>query len=135
MIVIIPHLVGTNPQWDRFTQRFSMSPWPSYFKWLVKGHQTGRQVFVVRYEDLKSDLLTQVKRMLDFLGVPYSDEALQKRMSEDFGKFHRKHDPASDFDHYTAEQRNHITGLIRQAIEFLKTNNNGTTYDIEEYLQ
>ncbi len=73
--------------------------------------------------------------MLDFLGVPYSDEALQKRMSKDFGKLHRKHNPACYFDHYTAEQRNRITGLVREAIEFLKSNNNGTTYDIEEYLQ
>ncbi len=97
--------IGTNNEWIRFVR---LNPWIGSVNWLVKGHQTGRRVLVVRYEDLKSDLLTQVKKMLDFLGVPYSDEALQKRMSKDFGKFHRKHDPASDFDHYTAEQRNYI---------------------------
>ncbi len=127
-------LTGNNPAWNKFVHKAVISPWLKHFKWVVEGHQTGRRVLVVRYEDFKSDALTQVKRMLDFLGVPYSDEALQKRMSKDFGKFHRKHNPASDFDHYTAEQRNHMKGLIRETIKYLKSNNNGITYGIEEYL-
>ena len=125
---------GTNPQWNKYVHKYSIHPWVSYFQWLLEGVSAGHPVLVVRYEDLKSDSLTQVERMLEFLKVPYSNEALEKRMSQDFGKFHRQHS-GTDFDHYTTEQRNHIKGLVKQALELLKTSNNGTTYGIEDYLQ
>ena len=93
-------------------------------------------VLVVKYEDLKSDSLTQVKRMLEFLRVPYSEEELQKRLSQDYGKFHRnKTYSSSSFDPYTPEQRKYILTMIQDVVDLLKTHNNGSTFGIEEYLQ
>ncbi len=92
-----------------------------------------RPLLVVKYEDLKSDKLTQVKRMLDFLGVPYSDELLEQRLSKGFGKFKRKHS-AEEFDHFTAGQREGVTNRTMEIIELLRQRNSGETYGIDQYL-
>ena len=100
---------------------------------MLKGNKTGRPVLVVKYEDLKSDSLTQVKRMLEFLKVPYSDEELKKRLSEDFKTFHRSH-TNDDFDHFTPYQRKVVLEIVKEVVMMLKEQNNGQTYGIEEYL-
>ena len=91
---------------------------------------------MIRYEDVKSDSVTQVKSMLEFLRVPYSDEELEKRLSRDYGTYHRnKTSSPSDFHHYTPEQRKYILTVIRDVVDMLKTHNNGYTFGIDEYLQ
>ena len=102
--------------------------WPEYFtNWYLSGHP----VLVVRYEDLKLDILRQVKRMLDFLGFPYIEEELKKRMAEDFGKFHRP--PHPDFEHFTPQQNVFVQRTVKQTIKLLKENG-GDTLGIEKYL-
>ena len=89
----------------------------------------------MKYEDLKSDSLTPIKRMLEFLRVPYSDEELEKRLSQDYRQFHRKHtNSSSSFDHYTPKQREYISAMIQNVVDMLKAQNNGCTFGIEEYL-
>ena len=91
---------------------------------------------MVKYEDLKSDSLTQLKRMLEFLRVPYSDEELEKRLGQDYGNFHRSMtNSSSSFEYYTPEQRKYISTMISDVVDMLKANNNGCTFGIEEYLQ
>lgn len=111
------------------------SAWVDYFKWMVDGRRSGHPVLVVRYEDLKSDLLTQMKRILHFLGTPHCDGALQKRLSNNtYDKFHRPHTPVTNFYHYTPEQRQYVKRLVEETIEYLEANNSRITYGIEEYL-
>lgn len=126
---------GDNPKWNTFVHTVipRLRPWNSYFPWMMDEIKKGHPVLVVKYEDLKSDSLTQVKRMLQFLRVPYSDEELHKRLSTDYGRFHRKH-TGVEFDHYTPEQRQYVTAMVLEAVMFLTANNNGTTYGIEDYL-
>ena len=79
--------------------------------------------------------MREVKRMNEFLGVPYSEEELRERLSEDFDLFHRsKHE---DFDPYTPEQREFVNQHIREALEAVRTNNNGDSLgvDILSYLE
>ncbi len=88
----------------------------------------------MRYEDLKRDVMTQLKRMLEFLEIPYSKEAVEKRMRKTYDNFHRRHDD-NDFDYYTFEQREYVIGQVQEAVELMRSRNNGVTYGIEEYLQ
>ena len=44
-----------------------------------------------RYEDLKQDTFTQVKRMLDFLHFGYREDELRQRMAANFSTFQQKH--------------------------------------------
>ena len=106
----------------------------SYFKWLVIGRNHGRPVLVVKYEDLKSDSLTQVKRMLEFLRVPYSDKELEKRLRGDFKSFQRKH-TNSNFEYYTPEQKQFVKSMMLEALKYLYIYNNGTTYGIQDYME
>ena len=65
--------------------------WSSYFStWLVNGTRWGHPVHVVKYEDLKSDTLGEVKKMLYFLQFHYEEEDLRKRLAGyNFDAFHR----------------------------------------------
>ena len=88
-------------------------------------------MLVVRYEDFKTDVIGQTKRMLDFLKVPYSEEELRKRMEVDFGAFHRKHH--ADFEHFTPKQRNYVQQAIAGTLGVLKERNNGDTLGVADY--
>lgn len=42
-----------------------------------------------RFEDLKVDAVSEVKMMLDYLHFDYDAEELEKRLNQDYGRFHR----------------------------------------------
>ena len=42
-----------------------------------------------RYEDLKSDVTSEMKRMLEFLHFPYTDESLKAALADDYTSFKR----------------------------------------------
>ena len=83
------------------------------------------QIFlIIRYEDLKSDTLSQVKKMMNFLKVPVSDALLEARMSTGYEKFHRSH--PQEFEHYTPEQKQQVLAVVKEVINMLQKENNGT---------
>ena len=81
---------------------------------------------------MKSNTIKEVKKMLQFLGFGYREEDLQQRLSTNFSAFHRKQ--TEDFLHFTREQRRFIDKGIAFSIEFLKQQNNGETFGLEDYL-
>ena len=94
------------------------------------------QIFlIIRYEDLKSDTLSQVKKMMNFLKVPVSDELLEARMSTGYEKFHRSH--PQEFEHYTPEQKQHVLAVVKEVINMLQKENNGTgnTFGMMDYIK
>ena len=93
------------------------------------------QIFlIIRYEDLKSDTLSQVKKMMNFLKIPVSDELLEARMSTGYEKFHRSH--TQEFEHYTPEQKQQVLGVVKEVINMLQKENNGTgnTFGMFDYI-
>ena len=70
---------GKNTEWDKVvTSRIEV--WQKYFSnWILNSES--RPVLVVRFEDLKTDLIGQVKRMLDFLKFPYMEDELRSRLA------------------------------------------------------
>ncbi len=91
--------------------------------WAADGIKLGHSVLVVKYEDLKLDTLTQIKRMLKFLKVPYSHEELTKRLSGNYERFHRPHNDSVVFDHFTPEQRQVVMKTIIEVETLLKQRN------------
>ena len=85
-----------------------------------------------RYEDLKQDTFTQVKRMLDFLHFGYREDELRQRMAADFSTFQRKHHET--FEHFTREQRQIMDSGISTSIDYLMRYNDGDTLRLEDYL-
>lgn len=62
----------------------------------------GHAVLVVLYEQLKSDTVRQVQRVLDFLHFPYSAQAVERALEGGFNSFYRNH--TDTFPHFTTQQ-------------------------------
>ena len=107
-------------------------------------------LYIARYEDLKNNTNKEVNKILDFLGVQYSPEQVEKNLlAADFSTFKRSVEkklilPVSclcpcrkkhaQFQHFTSEQRLFIRDTITKTVSFLRRNNHGVTYGIENYL-
>jgi len=86
-------------------------------------------VLVVKYENLKSNLFMELKRMLDFLEVPYTDQDIECTVNSNAAEsFHRKHHDRS-FDPYSPQQRQSMHETIKEANVML--NEFGVDYDTD----
>ena len=90
-------------------------------------------ILTVKYEDLKRNSTLQVKRILAFLQIPYTDQDIDRRLNEGFNSFHRTHKP--EFDHYTPGQRQRVVRAIKDIIQLLKNSGLSHLLDIHDYLQ
>ena len=121
---------GTNPKWVEYLQE-QIPRWQAMTKEWVTSH--GRHAILpIKYEDLKRNSTLQVKRILAFLQIPYTDQDIDKRLTEGFNSFHRTHKP--DFDHYTPGQRQRVLRAIKDTIQLLKTSRLSHLLDLNEYL-
>jgi len=85
---------------------------------------------VVRYEDLLKDVRTQLRRMLDFLDFPYTEERLDCIANNQEQKFHRKHD--NDFDPFTKRQRQTLLSVMN-SLEPLLNRYNTSYKDLYDF--
>ncbi len=108
-----------------------MNSWASFFLTWISLESERFPIIVIRYEDLKNDLLREVKRMLGFLRVPYTEEELQKRMGHGYTLFKRLH-KGDDFGHFTSDQRQLVISVVQETVDILQRNY--TTHGIEKYL-
>ena len=111
--------------------RVKVLKWQSYFTGWVLGN-LGHPLLVVRFEDLKKDAAAEIKRIMDFLKVPYSDGEVRKRLMEGFGGFQRKHH--DEYDHFMPEQRQSVLSVVQQTVHLLSNGNHHDSFGVEEYL-
>ena len=83
---------------------------------------------IVKFENLKSNLFVELKRMLDFLEVPYTDEDIECTVNSKSDSFHRIHHDKS-FNPYSPQQRQSIVNVIKEANVVL--NQFGINYDTD----
>ena len=74
---------------------------------------------VVKYEDLITDLYTQLKRMMEFMKFPYTEEDLQCTINSSMERFHRKHRKNMS-DPYPAKLKNFVKSQIEMANNVLR---------------
>jgi len=106
------------------------SKWQKHFQWFINLWEQDIQKFVgqkkvptlvIQYERLSTDLHTELKRMVDFLGVPYTESDLQCTINSNSETFHRKHHEKTD--PFTKKQREIILQKIQLANKILKPYN------------
>ncbi|XP_065919790.1 uncharacterized protein [Dysidea avara] len=112
---VIQHTITTsresfvnNKRWDETVKQYATS-WSHHIRtWLgtVKV-----PTVVIQYERLSTNLYTELRKMLDFLGVSYTESDIQCTIKSTTETFHRKHD--KNFDPYTPEQRRLILREIQ----------------------
>ena len=88
---------------------------------------------VVRYEDLLTDVVLEVKRMLHFLKFPYNDTELVVNLADRFTQFQRKPPAHSNHDFFNPLQMRNINNMIAETVQELKQNH-FQSFRIEEYL-
>ena len=99
--------------------------------WVVSGKN--HPVLLVKYENLKDNMLSEVKRMLRFLKVDFSDKEVESRVAAGFNAFQRKHS-GRDFDPYTPELRHYVQSKVNASVHFLEAHNLGHLVQIQDYV-
>ena len=108
-------LIENNSEWEAEVKRRSRI-WKTHIKeWLnVKEFP----LLIVVYENLENNTYTELKRMLDFLEYPYSEDDIScavKTRSENFHRWHTK-----DIHPYSPELQQIILGEIKEVDADLK---------------
>ena len=100
--------------------------------WVANNHN--HPVLIVRYEDLKNNTRTvvEMKRMLDFLQVPYSSSRLSEVVARGYSVYKRQH--GEEFDHYTQDQRDTVRSAIERVAKSLEEHNLLKRANVSVYL-
>ena len=107
-------IVGNNTQWDRILRKYIVK-WLNHVKdWLELNK---KPILVIQYENLKTSLDKEIRRMLDFLEHPYTEGDIQCTLQSGMSSFHRNH--TKQFDPYTPSQKQFILQQIRTVSETL----------------
>ena len=68
--IVLCMSAGNNSDWDEFV-RSRARRWVQMMEWPLQS-STQHPVLLIKYEDLKRDVVATVAKMLDFLGYPYT---------------------------------------------------------------
>ena len=125
------YCTGNNVGWNE-TVYLQAEKWKRMIEHYIINNRV-QPILVVKYEDLKADPVTQVKRMLAFLRYPYKDKEVEERLEGGFFHFYRNH--TDTFEHYTPEQTAHMNNVITSVIDRLKQENITNFIPLEPYLR
>ena len=84
--------------------------------WITNNHD--HPVLIVKYEDIKNNPQSELRRMLDFVQVPYSSSRLKQVVARGYRTYRREH--SETFDHYTPDQRDTVRSAIERVSKCLK---------------
>jgi len=105
----------TGEAWDNAVKIYS-SIWQAHIKKFLASLKT--PTLVVKYENLITDLHTELKRMMEFLKFPYTEDDLQCTINSTIEGFHRKHNK-NITDPYTPDLRKFVMAQINLAKNIL----------------
>ncbi len=87
---------------------------------------------ILRFEDVKRDKVSEVKKMLQFIDFPFDEKTVQERLQGDFGLFRRNH--TETFEHYTVEQKKWVNNMLLEMIAILQNNGLEDEFRLQEYI-
>ena len=91
--------------------------------WLGPRTPNGATVLVVKYENLKTDLRTELKKMMSYLEYPVTEEDLDCTINSNTNTFRRHHDSSTDKEYFNQQQVDLIYYGIRRDDSILKKYN------------
>jgi len=107
-----------NSEWDN-NVKLSAKWWQLHLKRWIDGELP---VLIVKFENLLVDLKTELQRMLDFLGYPYTEDDLNCTIKSNTKQFQRKHSENA-INRYTVEQKKHVNLQLQKANKILQIYN------------
>ena len=103
-------LKGNFSEWRKFVNESAMHFTKLLHFWLEQANIPS--ILVIKYEDMLIDFATQLRRMLDFLQVPYTDKDVDCVANDKLEHHHRKKEKS--FEHYIpADRQLVLTNLKR----------------------
>ncbi|NXC35133.1 WSCD2 protein, partial [Campylorhamphus procurvoides] len=113
------HAHWKGKEWPEFVANYA--PWwaTHTLDWL----RYGKKVLVVHFEDLKRDLFVQLQRMVGLLGIAACEDRLLCVEGQKDGNFKRSGLRKLEYDPYTPEMREMISGYIKTVDTALKLRN------------
>jgi len=78
---------------------------------------------VIKYEDMLTDLEIQLKKMLHFLQVPYSEQQIKCVLNNPLNQFRRRKTSVSNFNHYSPELRKLVIDGLKSIEPILNKHN------------
>lgn len=97
------------------------------------GANRGHPVLVIKYETLKKSPVLEIKKILKFLNIDYTEDFVEKSMVKEFTDFRRVH--TKNFDAYTPELREYVHSVLQEAVAYLKEKRLASMIQIEDYLK
>ena len=115
-----PSYVANNPDWKIMVKQNSCQWAKVVSQWLsVKEFP----VLFVGYENLMKDRYTELKRMLDFIGYPYSEDDLLCTVKSSGEGFHRNHTKKYLINPYSPELQKFVLSQIKKVDANLRKHN------------
>ena len=106
---------GNNSAWNNYI-RLKGSRWHEHIVgWLTTGSKN--PLHIVVFEDLKSNLLEEISKIMDFFNISYNKSVLRMKLKEDYTTFYRQH--RDDFEHFTLAQKEFLSSLVNKTIATL----------------
>lgn len=109
-------ITGTNLTWNNFVHEQAIIWEQTVLTWIISNHN--HSVLIVKYEDIINNTESELRRMLDFLQVPYSSSRLKEVVTRGYKKYRREH--SEMFEHYTTGQRDTVRSTIERVSKCLK---------------
>ena len=98
--------------------------WSSHvYRWLGPEIPGNATILVVKYENLKGNLRTELKRMLDYLGYTYTEKDLDCSMKSNTNAFRRRHDHSKNKEYFSQDSIDSIYDAIKAVDVHLKKYN------------
>lgn len=122
---------GRNKRWISYVHG-QTNRWVNMLtNWVILGKN--HPVLLVKFENLKHNMLAEVKRMLRFLKVDFNEEEVERRVTAGFSSFKRKH-TGRDFDPYTPDLREYVQSKVNACIHLLEEHNLGHLIQMQDYI-
>ena len=109
-----------------------MSDWSKRLdKWII--HQDTCPVHVLRYEDLQTNTVAEVEKVLNFVNVTYDPNLVKERLMRGYSEFHRPHRNSS-YEHYSLEQKQLLRSAMIKVIKSVEGTSKDQLLRLDEYL-
>ena len=83
--------IGYNQDWNAFVHTQAVEWQKTVLGWTV--NSAGHSVVVVKYEDMKTNTSKELRRMLHFLQVPYTETQFQSVVTRGYGHVQKTSQP------------------------------------------
>ena len=112
--------LGDDKEWND-TVYESADKWKDHVqRWLNGRLPYGSTILVVKFEDLLTDLRTELIRMMEYLEYPYTEEDLNCAIKSNTNFFRRNHSHSKHIKHFTQTQIDVVYRKIQEVAKFLK---------------